>query len=98
MFTGEETMLRTRAPADPKTNDLAYIECPLLRGFPLNRLQIERTYVVIIRERDFGAGDFNGLTDVRLHLRVFVFGGAAPDFEQAVAVRQDADRGVLLED
>src|SRR5687768_4926278 len=98
MFTGEETMLRTRAPADAKTNDLAFIEIPLLRGFPLNGLQVERAYVVVIRERDFGAGHFNGLAQVRNDLRVLILRGGAPDLEQAVAVGEDADRGLFLQD
>ncbi len=56
--------VRSNAPAEPKASDFAVIGVSLLRVLPLDRLQIERTNVVIIRERDFGAGDFHRLADV----------------------------------
>jgi hypothetical protein len=39
---------------------------------------------------------FESVTSVQL--RVFVFCGTAPDFEEAIAIGEDADRGVLLQD
>src|SRR5688500_13480339 len=98
MFTGNAMTLRTRAPADAKNNDLAFIVSSLLRGFALDVLQIERTYVVIVGEGDFRAGDLDRLADERQHLGVFVLRGGTPDPEEAVAVGENADRAIFLQD